>query len=259
MRSLPFVFALAALATACEKSAIVWSDPAPIAQAPGATRLVVDSAGHARFVADSIVLPSVPAAPGLCTASVRSARGTSRLFVGWWSVRRDSSAVLYTAASTDGGTTWGNPSPVDTSDISTRGCDRPPPSLATVGDDVYVAYSIHASDGISVYFAHFMGNMLHSPVAVIYGERLVPTALAAEGMRVALAYEEPNGARQRVDLALSNTQGHIFETHTTATREDDVGTDPAVALAGRTLAVSWRARASDDSTGARVVRVGTIQ
>lgn len=261
MRSLPFLIALialVALASACDKDPVDWSDPAPIAQSPGATRLLVDGAGRARFVADTTTLPSVPAAPGLCATSIRSARGTSKLFVGWWSVRPDSSAVLYTASSTNGGTTWGNPAAVDTSDISSRGCDRPPPSVTAVGDDVYVAYSMSAADGTAVWFAHFMGNMLHSPVAVIYGDHLVPTALAAEGMRVAVAYEEPNGTRPRIDLALSNTQGHIFEARTMATRLDDAGTDPAVALAGNVLAVSWRTRAADDSSGARVVRIGRL-
>lgn len=252
------LLAIIALAAACDKPPVDWSDPVPIGQTPSATRLVVDSAGHARFIADSIRLPSVPSAPGLCATSLRSARGMTKVFVGWWSVRPDSSAVLYTAASMNGGTTWGNPAAVDTSDVSTRGCDRPPPSITAVGDDVYVAYSMSAADGTAVWFAHFMGNMLHSPVAVIYGDHLVPTALAAGGMRVALAYEEPNGQRQQIELALSNTQGHIFEAHTTATRVDDAGTDPAVALAGRTIAVSWRTHASADSAGGRVVRVGRL-
>ena len=51
-----------------------------------------------------------------------------------------------------------------------------PPSLATVGDDVYVAYSMAAPEGTGVFFAHSMGSMLHAPVPVIYGERLVSTA-----------------------------------------------------------------------------------
>ncbi len=257
MRSLPFVLGLVLLG-ACDKPPVDWSDPVPIGQASGARRLVVDSAGHARFVADSIALPSVPNAPGLCASSIRSARGISELFVAWWSMRRDSSAVIYTAASRDGGATWGKSAPVDTSDVSTRGCDRPPPSVTAVGDDVYVAYSMSASDGTAVWFAHFMGNMLHSPVAVIYGDHLVTTALAAEGDRVALAYEEPNGTRPRIELALSNTQGHIFEAHTTATRDDDSGVDPAVALAGDAIAVSWRTPASSDTSGARVVRIGRL-
>ena len=71
-----------------------------------------------------------------------------------------------------------------------------------------------APEGTGVFFAHFMGS--HAPLTgcrSIYGERLVATAIAAEGDRVAVAYEEPNGTRQQVDVALSQTQGHIFEWH----------------------------------------------
>ena len=64
-----------------------------------------------------------------------------------------------------------------------------------------------APEGTGVFFAHFMGSMLHSPVAVIYGERLVATAIAAEGDRVVVAYEEPNGTRQQVDVAMSHDAG----------------------------------------------------
>ena len=116
-----------------------------------------------------------------------------------------------------------------------------------------------APEGTGVFFAHFMGSMLHSPVAVIYGERLVATAIAAEGDRVAVAYEEPNGTRQQVDVALSQTQGHIFERHATASRDVDAATGPSVALAGPRLAVAWVTRRMTDSTAARVVREGRIR
>jgi hypothetical protein len=101
--------------------------------------------------------------------------------------------------------------------------------------------------------------MLHSPVPVIYGERLVATAIAAEGDRAVVAYEEPNGTREQIDLALSSTQGHIFEWHTTASRSVDAAMAPAVALAGREVAVSWLMSRRGDTTGNRVVRVGHIQ
>jgi len=116
-----------------------------------------------------------------------------------------------------------------------------------------------APEGTGVFFAHFMESMLHSPVAVIYGERLVPTAIAAEGDRVAVAYEEPNGTRRQVDVALSQTQGHIFEWHATASREIDAATQPGVALMGPRLAVAWVTKRMTDSSGARVVRVGRIR
>lgn len=126
---------------------------------------------------------------------------------------------------------------------------------------MYVAYSMIAPEGTGVFFAHTMSSMLHSPVAVIYGDRLVATAIAAEGRgdRVAIAYEEPNGKREQIDLALSTTEGHIFEVHTTASRDVDVATSPQIALAGRSIAVSWLERPLDASAASRVVRVGRIE
>jgi hypothetical protein len=118
-----------------------------------------------------------------------------------------------------------------------------------------------APEGTGVFFAHTMSSMLHSPVAVIYGDRLVATAIAAEGRgdRVAIAYEEPNGKREQIDLALSTTEGHIFEVHTTASRDVDVAASPQIALAGRSIAVSWLERPLDASAASRVVRVGRIE
>jgi hypothetical protein len=101
--------------------------------------------------------------------------------------------------------------------------------------------------------------MLHSPVAVIYGERLVPTAIAAEGDRVVVAYEEPNGSRRQVDVAMSTTQGHLFDWHSTASRDIDAASSPEVALSGKTLAVAWITRRQSDSVGRRVIRVGRLK
>jgi hypothetical protein len=131
--------------------------------------------------------------------------------------------------------------------------------VATVGDDLFVAYSMVAPEGKGVFFAHSMGPMVHAPVGVIYGDHLVRTAIAAQGDDVAVAYEDPNGSRQQVAVAFSIVQGHIFAWHATASRSVDVATTPAVALAGRQLAVSWATRRASDSSATRVVRVGRIQ
>lgn len=243
----------------CETQPVDWADPVSIQRQSATDRLTVDASGTARFVPQTGHLAAAPAVAGLCTSSLRTARGDRHLYAAWWSVRRDSSAVLYSASSPDSGATWGKPVAVDTSDVSSRGCGRPPPSLATVGDDLHTAYSMVAPEGTGVFFAHFMGSMLHSPVAVIYGERLVATAIAAAGDTVAVAYEEPNGSRQQVDVALSATQGHIFEWHTTASRDVDVASAPALAIAGKQLAVSWLTRGPADSAATLVVRVGRLR
>lgn len=182
------------------------------------------------------------------------------LFASWWGVRSDSSAVLYLAKSLDGGHAWLPATTVDTTDVSSNGCKRPAPALTTVGDDAYVAYSMIAPEGKGVFFAHSMGGMLHTPVPVIYGERLVETGIAADEHRVAVAYEEPNGSRPQVDVAISVTQGHLFNWHATASRGVDVASSPAVAMAGPELAVSWlNAQPGTSGPPNRVVRVGRIQ
>ena len=116
-----------------------------------------------------------------------------------------------------------------------------------------------APEGKGVFFAHQMATMVHSPVPVIYGDRLVPTAIAADGDRVAVAYEDPNGKRRQVDVAMSTTQGHIFEWHIIASRDIDVATEPAVALSGHRLAVSWSPQLAADSGATRIIRDGRIR
>jgi hypothetical protein len=249
---------LAAFAAACEKPPVEWSDPKSIA-GPSAPAHLVFANGEPQLVPDATPVGTVPPDSALCRSSLRTASAPTRIYAVWWSVRRDSSAVLRTAWSTDSGKTWGTPALVDSTDISSRGCSRPAASITTVGDDLHIAYSMIAPEGTGVFFAHFMQSMLHSPVAVIYGERIVPTAIAAEGDRVAVAYEEPNGTRKQVDVALSQTQGHIFEWHATASRDIDGATQPAIALSGNRLAVAWATRRSSDSTVAHVVREGRIR
>jgi hypothetical protein len=259
MRSLAPLILLVAL-LGCDTDPIVWDDPRAVAPPPAASRLAIDASGDVAFVPlDSGPQVQPPNLPGLCRTSFRIARGTTRLYGVWWSVRPDSSAVLYSAASTDGGTVWGTPVPVDTLDVSSRGCDRPPPAVATSGDDLHTAYSMSAPEGTGVFFAHFMGSMLHSPVAVIYGDRLVVTAIAAEGDRVAVAYEEPNGRRQQVDVAVSLTQGHIFERHSIASRSIDAASKPFVALSGSRVGVAWITRRMSDTAGTPVVRSGRLK
>jgi hypothetical protein len=248
---------LALAASACDAPAIDWGDPTSV---PGPTsgRLTVDSAAHVQFVRDSQSPPAL-SFPGVCPGSVRAAGEARRVLAVWWGLRADSGSVLYMATSTDSGKTWGAPVKVDTSDVGVHACQRPAPTIATVGDDLHIAYSMSASEGTGVFFAHFLGSMVHSPVAVIYGDRLVPTAIAAEANRVAVAYEQPNGPRHQIGLALSSSQGHIFETHLTASRDIDDATSPSVALAGNTIAVSWLSPRPGDTTVTRVVRVGHIR
>ncbi|HEV8218569.1 MAG TPA: hypothetical protein VGP95_22115 [Gemmatimonadaceae bacterium] len=259
MRAHAVPLMLLAVLAGCEPDPVVWGDPKPIGPADGRSRLIVDTAGVARFVADTVRPSTLPAVAGLCAETLRTSQGRSLLFASWWGVRPDSSAVLYLANSPDGGRSWSRAARVDTTDVSTNGCKRPAPALTTVGDDAYVAYSMIAPEGKGVFFAHSMGNMLHTPVSVIYGERLVETSIAADEHRVAVAYEEPNGNRPQIDVAISVTQGHLFDWHATASRAVDVASSPAVAMTGPVLAVSWLNAQPSGGPPNRVVRVGRPQ
>lgn len=258
MRAHAVPLILLVLLAGCGPEPVVWSDPKPITPVDGPSRLVVDTTGAARFVADTLRPATTPAAPGLCATTLATSQGGSLLFASWWSVRTDSSAVLYVARSKDAGRAWLPAFAVDTTDVSSNGCNRPAPALTTVGDDLYVAYSMIAPEGKGVFFAHWMGGMLHTPVPVIYGDRLVQTGIAADEHRVAVAYEEPNGSRPQIDVAISVTQGHLFDWHTTASRGMDIGSSPAVAMSGPELAVSWLNTPPSGQPN-RVVRVGRIQ
>jgi len=250
---------VAAAAVACDSTPVQWTEPVPINEVDGPTRLIISPGGGATLVADSATPATAPPSSGLCVSSLRTIPGSIHLFSAWWNVRADSSAALLIASSADSGKSWGAAIAMDTTDVASAGCNRPPPSVATVGDDLFVAYSMAAPEGKGVFFAHLMGAMVHTPVPVIYGDRLVPTAIATQADDVAVAYEDPNGPRKRVAVAFSRAQGHIFDWHTIASRDVDVATAPAVALNGRELAVAWMERPTGDSTTTRIVRVGRIQ
>lgn len=256
--------ALAAGMAACDQEPIAWKDPTELAAGDTVGRLSVDSEGHTRLraVTDSAAIPPPAANTTTCPASVRSVKGTVHLYSAWWGVRRDSGATLFIAGATGSPPVWAAPLSVDTTDQGTAACNRPAPAVTTVGDDVFVAYSLHAPEGRGVFFAHTMGGMVHEPVPVVYGERIVATAIAAQDDRVVVAYEEPNGSRRRVDVAISETLGHTFDWHVPASRDVDVARTPDVALAGTELAVSWMAVNAgnhSDSTTYRVVRLGRLK
>jgi hypothetical protein len=252
--------ALAALVVGCDQAPIEWKDPVELAGNDTIGRLAVDSAGHSSVAASPAPSAIPPSDAALCPGSVRSVKGTAHVYAAWWGMRKDSAATLFVSSAVPPGD-WTKPLAVDTTDVSTAGCNRPSPSVTAVGDDVFVAYSLHAPEGRGVFFAHTMGGMVHEPVPVVYGERVVPTAIAAQDQRVVVAYEEPNGSRRRIDVAISEHQGHSFGWHIAASRDVDIGRKPDIALAGDELAVSWMTAGGGgpDSAATRVIRQGRIK
>lgn len=232
---------LAALLAACS-GPVRWGEPAAI-EAPPAGATLALSGGRPSWApapAAPVGLPGVAACPG----SMQVARLLgNEWFATWFAVRPDSSVVLEGARSTDGGATWPERAPVDTTDRGTQGCRRPPPALAadSASQYVHVAYWLTAPEGAGVFFSHTMPGhfMFHAPVPVMYGDRPARTSVAASGMFVVVGYEDPNAADPEVWVALSRTQGHLFDERVQAAGS---AAAPRVAVQGATIAVAWERR-----------------
>jgi hypothetical protein len=251
---------------ACGGDDIAWSDPLTLPVTEGDARLLVDGRGRTRMVADTSV--SVVPTPDahLCAGSVRATRqDDGSLTAVWWSVRDDSSASLLAAVSPDGGRTWRAALPVDTADVASVGCNRPPPAISADAGFVHIAYAMHASEGVGVFYAHSMneGKSYEPAVTILYGDRLTPAAIASEKGNVAVAYEDPSGSTPQIGLALSRDWGHIFRDRVRGSTGVGAATNPQVAVAGRHVAVSWIVGSiggdSDATPPTRIVRVGRLE
>ena len=256
------------LVTACDKSPVTWRDdarqiPMPAAGDEGAVpadaRLVLHADGSAAL--ESIARTgSLPADTAACLASFRtSALSSTEIYSVWWSRRTGGRAALLSARSDDAGGTWSEPVPVDTTDRGTTACERPAPAIAADATSgyVHVTYFLTSPGGPGVFFSHSMerGELFHSPVPIMYGDRPAATAVAAADSVVIVAFEDPNSQRSQIAIAMSHTWGHIFSRERP---EASVGTPvaerPLVALRAPLIAVGWHG-----NDRAVVARVGTIK
>ena len=260
--------AMSALAWACNSPGIAWTDPMTLSSAVSGGRLIVDGKGRARVVPDTSVSVTPTSDPHLCSGSVQAVRQDDGTLVAvWWSVRSDSSAVLLSAVSPDGGTVWRAPLRVDTADVSVVGCTRPAPSLAASAGFVHVAYSMRGREGAGIFYAHSMtrGQTYEPALTIIYGDHLSRTAVACDRGVIAVAYEDPNGSAQQIGLAISRDWGHIFGDRYRGSTGVGAATAPQVAVAGHQIAVAWMQGGSGtgdgdaDARATRVIRVGRLQ
>lgn len=257
------------VASACAGDEITWTDPLTMSTASD-ERLTVDGKGRVRLVADTTFAISAATDASACMSSTRSARlDDGTLVATWWSVRPDSSSVLYAARSGDGGLTWARPTRVDTMDVATLGCERPAPAITAGSGFVHLAYSMRASEGVGVFYAHSMngGQSYEAPVTILYGDRLSDAAIAADKGTVAVAYEDPSGSSPQIGLAISRDWGHIFGERTRGSTGVGSASDPNVAVADREIAVSWLVGTAGGVMGGggnsnarstRIVRVGRL-
>jgi hypothetical protein len=246
-----FLSILAISSSACDKvPRVQWEDARPLTEQADS----VDLFGEVRRRS-----PTPPASFSVsdslaCVATAAIAADDSIAFAAWWSVRADSSATLVGRASTDGGATWGATFTIDSLDRGDEGCRRHAPALVVQRGQMYAAYSMHAAEGTGIFFAHWMMGMVHSPVTVLYGDRVVPVALAVRDSMVAVAYEDPSSRTPLVGVAVSRTEGHAFEYHARASSGEGAATRPAVDVHRDRVAVSWT-----PAQGGRLVRIGRLQ
>ncbi len=253
-------FLFAALGCA-DRSPVQW-ETSRASQAPGSAVAVTPKGIVVPDTLATLASGFVP--PGLaCAGSLRLARSGGKLFSAWWSPRRDSTALLSSSVSNDGGQTWRQPVAVDSTDHGRTGCARAAPSIAAdeASGYVHVSYAMQAAEGPGLFFAHSMdgGITFHTPVPILYGERLGATSVAASGDIVAVAFEDPGSRTPRIGLALSATMGHIFENRVMPVSDDNsAATQPLVAVNGRHVTVAWRERPVSNGPDVIRVRTGSI-
>ena len=248
---------MAALALGCTAGPIAWGD-ALEEPATSPTNYGMAREQGGRTHRDSTKLRP-PVTPGQCTASVQVWRDEAGVaYAAWWALRPDSTADIVASATTDGGS-WSAPARLDTADAGRVGCNRPPPAIAGDGDNLQVVYAMRAREGPGIFLAHSMdrARTFHSPVAVVYGEKLGLASVSAAGNFVIVAYEDPNTTPTRISIALSTTMAHLFEYREVISPEDVAASRPLVYTDGKRVELSW-SRAGSDSTR-RIVRRGTVR
>ena len=253
---------------ACEKGPVEWrGDALTVAMpasgeegaAPIDAHLVLRPDGSPALEPITAV-SSTPSDSAACPGSLRvSALSPTEIYGVWWSKRDGGRALLLASRSDDGGGTWIAPVPVDTTDRSTVACSRPAPAIAADGSSgyVHVTYFLNAAGGPGVFFAHSMdrGELFHSPVPIMYGDRPSQTAVAAADSVVVVAFEDPNSERAQIALAMSRTWGHIFtRERPEASSGSPEAERPLIALRKELVAVGWHGK---DRTV--VARVGALK
>lgn len=218
------ILAIVLTLTACENPVVAWSDisyPVKSRAVPTSGRPQVDD-------------------DKACAATIRAYGNGADSVAAWWSIRNDSSSVLRFSRLAEG--QWSAPIAIDTTDASSRGCNRPAPAIASdiAQGYVHIVYFLEPANGAGVFFAHSMdATGFHDPVSIAFGKRASEVSIASSGDRIAVAYQEPNAERGQIWLALSGTMGHIFESRVPVSSPNEIAKAPVVLLDGTKLEVEW--------------------
>jgi hypothetical protein len=241
-----------AAASACVPQPVTWDET--VTRTDGALadslRLTLDAAGTTALV-PAWTPPAWPDEPAACVASRRAVlTPNGEAYASWFAIRADSSVLLRVARSDDGGTNWNAAVTADTTDVGTSGCSRPAPFLAadSLNGYIHLAYHLVAREGAGLFFTHSMerGALFHEPVPIVYGDRPSSAAVASRGDTVIVVYEDPNSRLPRLGLAVSRTQGHLFEARMPASDENGESRLPRVAVLGGRIAEHRRAAGNPD-------------
>ncbi len=253
------------LLSACVPQPVAWDEG--VVSTSGlladSLRLVLDNAAEPPRFAAAWVPPTWPSEPALCPQTLRATAAINgEAFASWYAVRPDSSVLLRVARSDDGGRSWNAAVTADTTDRGRAGCARPAPFIAadSLNGYVHIVYFLDAIEGAGLFFTHTMerGALFHSPVPIVYGDRPSLAAVASRGDTVVVVYEDPNSRLPRLGLALSLTQGHIFEHRVNASDENGEARAPRVAFRGARIAIAWTTTQRGGGVPRTVTRLGTL-
>jgi hypothetical protein len=132
-----------------------------------------------------------------CRPSIAFTR--NRVLIAWRQVARGDIRDIYTAASSDAGLTWSKPRRVDRDDWKIKGCPHVGPSMASLGDRLYVAWFSEGGGRPAIYSAFTTdGGESFSPKQVISGGTTDPThpQIAAGEDRIAIVFQARDGAAE---------------------------------------------------------------
>jgi hypothetical protein len=206
---------------------------------------------------------SWPVDGAACTRTRRAAFAPAApAYASWFAIRPDSSVVLKVARSDDRGLSWLPAVVADSTDVGRTGCSRDAPyiSVDSASGYVHVVYHLVAREGAGIFFAHSMdgGALFHEPVPIVYGDRPGAASVASDGDVVAVAFEDPNSRMPRLGLALSVTQGHIFERRAAVSDETGEARTPRIAVRDGRVAIAWTTTQRGGALPRTALRVGTI-
>lgn len=251
-------------AAACVPVPVEWDGEATRTQGALADSLRLELAPDGSLTWHTAWTPAAwPSEPAQCIATRRATPALDgEAFASWFSVRPDSSVLLRVARSDDGGTTWRPAVTADSMDVGRAGCARAAPYISadSLNAYVHIVYHLDAREGAGIFFTHSMerGTYFHQPVPIVYGDRPSAGSVASRGDTVIVAYEDPNSRSPRVGLALSLSQGHIFEHRLPASDETGEAHTPRVAVRGTRLAVAWTASQRGGGVPRTALRYGTL-